>query len=38
MKLLELNLRAVGPFSGGVLDLASGEQGLHLISRPQRGR
>jgi uncharacterized protein YhaN len=34
MKLLELNLRAVGPFSGVVLDLAGGEQGLHLIYGP----
>lgn len=31
MKLLELNLRAVGPFSGVVLDLAGGQQGMHLI-------
>lgn len=34
MKLLELNLRAVGPFSGVVLDLTGGEQGLHLIYGP----
>ena len=34
MKLLELHLRAVGPFSGVVLDLAGGEQGLHLIYGP----
>src|ERR1700728_3050580 len=34
MKLLELNLRAVGPFSGVVLDLSGGEKGLHLIFGP----
>ena len=34
MKLLELNLKAVGPFSGVVLDLGGGEQGLHLIFGP----
>ena len=31
MKLLRLNLRAVGPFSGAVLDLSAGHEGLHLI-------
>ncbi len=31
MKLLKLNLKAVGPFSGLVLDLSSGREGLHLI-------
>jgi uncharacterized protein YhaN len=31
MKLLELNLRAVGPFSGAVLDLSAGQHGLHVI-------
>jgi uncharacterized protein YhaN len=34
MKLLSLNLRAVGPFTGVVLDLSAGEQGLHLIYGP----
>ncbi len=31
MKLLRLNLRAVGPFSGAVLDLSAGQHGLHVI-------
>ena len=31
MKLTKLNLKAVGPFTGVVLDLSAGEQGLHLI-------
>jgi uncharacterized protein YhaN len=31
MKLLTLNLRAVGPFTDVVLDLSGGEQGLHLL-------
>ena len=31
MKLMSLDLRAVGPFSGVVLDLSAGEEGLHLI-------
>ncbi len=31
MKLLKLNLKAVGPFSGTVLDLSAGREGLHLI-------
>ncbi len=34
MKLLKLNLKAVGPFTGVVLDLSGGEQGLHLIYGP----
>ncbi|MFI5454470.1 MAG: AAA family ATPase [Isosphaerales bacterium] len=34
MKLTNLNLRAVGPFTGVVLDLSAGEQGLHLIYGP----
>ena len=37
MKLLKLNLKAIGPFSGVVLDLAAGREGLHLIYGPQRG-
>jgi uncharacterized protein YhaN len=31
MKLLKLNLKAVGPFSGTMLDLSAGREGLHLI-------
>jgi uncharacterized protein YhaN len=31
MKLLTLSLSAVGPFTGVVLDLSAGEEGLHLI-------
>jgi uncharacterized protein YhaN len=31
MKILNLNLKAVGPFTGVVLDLSAGKQGLHLI-------
>ena len=34
MKLLTLNLRAVGPFTDLVLDLSGGEHGLHLIHGP----
>ena len=34
MKLLTLNLKAVGPFTDVVLDLSGGEQGLHLIYGP----
>jgi uncharacterized protein YhaN len=34
MKLLTLNLKAVGPFTGVVLDLSGGEHGLHLIYGP----
>ena len=34
MKLMTLNLKAVGPFTGVVLDLSAGEQGLHLIYGP----
>ena len=34
MKLLTLDLRAVGPFSGAVLDLSAGEHGLHLVYGP----
>ena len=34
MKLLTLNLKAVGPFTDLVLDLSAGEQGLHLIYGP----
>jgi len=34
MKLTRLNLKAVGPFTGVVLDLAAGEHGLHLIYGP----
>ena len=34
MKLLELNLKAVGPFRSAVLDLSAGQHGLHLIYGP----
>jgi uncharacterized protein YhaN len=34
MKLMTLNLKAVGPFTDVVLDLSAGEQGLHLIYGP----
>ena len=34
MKLLRLNLKAVGPFSSAVLDLSAGQHGLHLIYGP----
>ena len=34
MKLLTLDLMAVGPFSGAVLDLSAGEHGLHLVYGP----
>ena len=34
MKLLKLNLKAVGPFSSAVLDLSAGQHGLHLIYGP----
>lgn len=34
MKLLQLNLKAVGPFSSAVLDLSAGQHGLHLIYGP----
>ena len=34
MKLMTLNLKAVGPFTDVVLDLSKGEQGLHLIYGP----
>jgi uncharacterized protein YhaN len=34
MKLLKLNLSAVGPFTGVVLDLSAGKEGLHLIYGP----
>jgi uncharacterized protein YhaN len=34
MKLMTLNLKAVGPFTDVVLDLSRGEQGLHLIYGP----
>ncbi len=34
MKLMTLNLKAVGPFTDVVLDLSGGEQGLHLIYGP----
>lgn len=34
MKLTNLNLRAVGPFTGVALDLSAGKQGLHLIYGP----
>ena len=31
MKLIRLNLKAVGPFTDVVLDLSAGREGLHLI-------
>lgn len=34
MKILELDLRAYGPFTDRQLDLSGGEQGLHLIFGP----
>ena len=34
MKLIRLSLSAVGPFTGTVLDLSGGEQGLHLVYGP----
>ena len=34
MKLLSLSLSAVGPFTGIVLDLSAGKEGLHLIYGP----
>ena len=34
MKLLKLNLKAVGPFTDVLLELSRGEQGLHLIYGP----
>ena len=34
MKILELRLTAFGPFTGRVLDLSSGNQGLHVIFGP----
>lgn len=34
MKLLTLDLRAVGPFTGTILDLSAGEHGLHLVYGP----
>ncbi|MGP0065057.1 MAG: AAA family ATPase, partial [Isosphaeraceae bacterium] len=34
MKLLSLNLKAVGPFTGAVLDFSEGTHGLHLVYGP----
>jgi uncharacterized protein YhaN len=34
MKLLTLNLKAVGPFTGVVLDFSAGAHGLHLVYGP----
>jgi len=34
MKILELSLRAYGPFTSKVLDLSGGQQGLHVIYGP----
>ena len=34
MKVLRLDLRAFGPFSGVTLDLAAGNEGFHLIYGP----
>ena len=31
MRLLRLDLKAVGPFTGASLDLSAGHHGLHLI-------
>ncbi len=34
MKLLSLNLKAVGPFTGVVIDFSEGTHGLHLVYGP----
>lgn len=34
MRILELRLTAFGPFTGRILDLSSGNQGLHVIFGP----
>src|SRR5271169_6643989 len=34
MKIITLNLRAVGPFTDVALDFSEGDQGLHLIYGP----
>jgi uncharacterized protein YhaN len=34
MKILSLNLIAFGPFSGPVLDLSAGKEGLHIVYGP----
>lgn len=34
MRLLDLQLRAFGPFTGRQLDLSGGEQGLHVVYGP----
>ena len=34
MRLLRLDLKAVGPFTGASLDLSAGDHGLHLIYGP----
>ena len=34
MKLMTLNLKAVGPFTDLVLDFSAGQEGLHLIYGP----
>ena len=34
MKLLSLNLKAVGPFTGVELDFSAGDHGLHLVYGP----
>jgi len=34
MKILQLKLLAFGPFSGDLIDLSGGEQGLHMVCGP----
>ena len=34
MRLLELDLKAFGPFTGRRLDLSGGREGLHLVYGP----
>jgi uncharacterized protein YhaN len=34
MRLLRLDLKAVGPFTNAMLDLSEGQHGLHLIYGP----
>ena len=34
MKLLEMSLIAYGPFSGTVMDLSAGNEGLHVVYGP----
>ncbi len=34
MKILQLDLRAFGPFTGRALDLSKGDAGLHVVYGP----